>query len=223
MSMIERYKKKGGFVQLLNLIETTGKEKQDKFMKLIAEEAPNWEAEVRKKMLSLDKIATWNESYLAEIFPRIPAVQMAMLIGGLPEDKAQLFLKVLNFKERKAVDEILEDKKPTPAETSAGIMKLFAEIRKMVQEGSLKFEKFDESMVIPDDIEEKLASGKTVMTHKEFQSIPVDAPPAGTPANVAEEMMQLRRKLVQMTQETVRLNQENTVLRDKLEQIKKIA
>ena len=40
MSMIDRYKKKGGFLQLLNLLETTGGEKREKFLKMIAEENP---------------------------------------------------------------------------------------------------------------------------------------------------------------------------------------
>ncbi len=225
MSMIERYKKKGGFVQLLNLIETTGKDKQEKFLKLIADENPAWESEVRKKMLSLDKVVGWNQTYLAEIFPRIPAVQMAMIIGGLTPDKAEIFKKVLDFKTRKACEDILTEKKPTPAETGTGITKLFGEIRKMIQEGSLKFEKFDESMAIGENIEEELNTGRIQMSVKEIEvAVAAAGPlPPGIPANIAEELNQLRRKLVQLTQENVRLTQENTGFRSKLDQIKKIA
>ena len=66
MSMIDRYRKKGGFVQLLNLIETMGKDKQEKFLKMIGDESPNWSVEIRKRLLSIDKILSWNPSYLAE-------------------------------------------------------------------------------------------------------------------------------------------------------------
>src|SRR5690606_31128409 len=110
-----------------------------------------------------------------------------------------------------------------------GIMKLFAEIRKMIQEGSLKFEKFDPDMVVPENIEELLSQGRTYMTPKEIDA-QVEPPPAGIPANLAEELTQLRRKLVVLTQENVKLQQDLSrvssdcqVLKEKLEQIKKNA
>lgn len=229
MSMIDRYKKKGGFVQLLNLIETTGKDKQEKFLKLIADENPAWEQEVRKKMLTMDKVLSWNATYLAEIFPRVPAVQLAMVVAGLPPEKAELFKKVLNFKERKTVEDILQDKTPNGSEISTGVMKLFAEIRKMTAEGSLKFEKFDQEMVVPENIEELLSQGRVYMSPKEIDA-QIEPAPAGIPSNLADELTQLRRKLVVLTQENVKLQQDISrisadcqVFKDKLEQIKKIA
>jgi hypothetical protein len=231
MSMIDRYRKKGGFVQLLNLIETTGKDKQEKFLKMIADESPVWETEVRKRLLTVDKILSWNPTYLAEIFPRVPPLQLAMVVGGLPADKAELFMKVLTYKEKRGVEEILKDKKPNPGETSSGLMKLFSEIRKMEAEGSLKFEKFDPEMAIPEDIEEKLGKGvgmynlppsssPSAADHSAHAAAPV---PGGVPSNIAEELTTLRRKLVHLTQENHRLQQDNQVMKDKLDQIKKIA
>jgi hypothetical protein len=231
MSMIDRYRKPGGFIQLLNLIETTGKEKQEKFLKMIQDESPAWEAEVKKRLLSVDKILSWNSTYLAEIFPRVQPLQLAMVVGGLSKDKADQFMKVLTFKERKQVEEILKEKTPNPGETSAGIMKLFAEIRKMEAEGTLRFDKFDPEMVIPEDIEEKLGRGYAPLMSVVMEPA-AGAPPAGDsgapafagiPASVAEEMTMLRRKLVQLTQENQKLNQENLTMKDKLDQIKKIA
>lgn len=232
MSMIDRYRKPGGFIQLLNLIETTGKDKQEKFLKMIQDENPTWETEIKKRLLTIDKILGWNPTYLAEIFPRVQPLQLAMVVGGLPKDKAEQFIKILSFKERKHVEEILKEKTPNPGETTAGIMKLFAEIRKMESEGTLRFDKFDPEMVIPEDIEEKLGRGFV-------PSFVPDVPASGSlsdpqvastgpagggiPANVAEEMTMLRRKLVQLTQENQRLQQDNSSMKDKLDQIKKIA
>jgi len=262
MSMIDRYRKKGGFVQLLNLIETTGKDKQEKFLKMIGDESPIWESEVRKRLLTVDKVLGWNPTYLAEIFPRVAPIQLAMLVGGLPPDKAEKFMTVLTYKEKRYVEETLKDKKPSPGETSSGLMKLFSEIRKMEAEGSLKFEKFDPDMVIPEEIEEKLGKGVAVFqmtplspsadhSHQN-QSSPsgnhssghsanghtngshsstspsggvVAASPSagGVPTNLAEELTTLRRKLVQLTQENHKLQQDNTTMKEKLDQIKKIA
>lgn len=226
MGMLDRYRKKGGFAQLLNTLETTGKDKQDKFLKMIHDENPAWETELKKRILTVEKIMSWNSAYLAEIFPRIQPLQLAMIVGGLSPEKATAFMNVLTFKERKQVEELLKEKKPSPGETSAGVMKLFSEIRKMEAEGSLKFEKFDAEMVIPEDIEDKL--GKGVVSLVSTASIDaavasMEAAPAGLPSNVAEELTALRRKLVQLTQENQKLNTEVQSMRDKLDQIRKIA
>lgn len=232
MSMIDRYRKPGGFIQLLNLIETTGKDKQEKFLKMIQDENPTWETEIKKRLLTIDKILGWNPTYLAEIFPRVQPLQLAMVVGGLPKDKAEQFIKILTFKERKQVEEILKEKSPNPGETTAGIMKLFAEIRKMESEGTLRFDKFDPDMVIPEDIEEKLGRGFSPSFVSDVPASSSVSDPqvastgpagGGIPANVAEEMTMLRRKLVQLTQENQRLSQDNSAMKDKLDQIKKIA
>lgn len=225
MSMIERYRKPGGFIQLLNLIETTGKDKQEKFLKMIADESPLWETEVRKRLLTLDKVLSWNATYLAEIFPRVQPLQLAMIAGGLPPEKLELFMHVLTFKERRQVEDILKEKKPNAGEITSGIMKLFAEIRKMESEGSLKFEKFDQEMVVPEDIEEKLGRGFAVhVSDKDVQeSMPAVAGSAAVPSAVLEELSTLRKKLVSLTQENVKLQTDNKMMKEKLEQIKKIA
>ncbi len=240
MSMIDRYRKKGGFIQLLILIETTGKEKQEKFLKLVSDENPTWEAEVRRKMLSLEKVMTWNPTYLQEIFPRIPVLQLAMVVGGLSPEKAEAFKKMLTYKERKGVEDVLETKVPTPGEAAAGTIKLFAEIRKMVQEGRLKFEKFAQDMVIDENIEENLNSGHIhheprsdapeAASHEVFSTASSNVAAtvssnvsANVSSGVSDELLALRRKLVSLTQDNYRLSQEIQGYKDKLEQIKKIA
>jgi hypothetical protein len=104
----------------------------------------------------------------------------------------------------------------------------------MEAEGSLKFEKFDPEMVVPEDIEEKLGKGVSMynlppsasMTAADQpQGAPAAATPGGAsiPSNIAEELTTLRRKLVHLTQENHRLQQDNQVMKEKLDQIKKIA
>lgn len=224
MSMIERYKKKGGFVQLLTLIETSGKEKQEKFLKLIADESPDWEFEIRRKMLTLDKVAGWSASQLMEITPKIPATHLIMIAGGLKAEKLANFLSALPFREKKIVEDSLKEKTPSPSEISTGVVKLFAEIRKMAQDGTLKFERIDPVLAIPDNIEESLDGGglrlAPMPAEKEVSASP---PPAGVPPSLAEELSQLRRKVVQLSAENQRLQTDNKAMRDKLEQIKKIA
>ena len=142
MGMLDRYKKKGGFVQLLNLLETTGTEKREKFLKMIADENPAWESEIKKKMLTLERICSWNPSYLMEIFPRVPGQTIFAVISGLAPEKAQIFVGALPFAERKKAEDFLKEKKPTQGEVNSSSMRLMTEIRTMVEMGLLKFEKF---------------------------------------------------------------------------------
>ncbi|RYZ83809.1 MAG: hypothetical protein EOP04_19245 [Proteobacteria bacterium] len=69
--MLDRYKKKGGFSQLLNLIETSGGRKQEQFLGLIAQENPAWERELKSKILTVDRIFSWPEDVMSEVLSRI--------------------------------------------------------------------------------------------------------------------------------------------------------
>lgn len=234
MGMIDRYRKKGGFIQLLVLMETTGKEKQDKFMQMIAEENPAWEVEVRKRLLTIDRILGWNANYLAEVFPRVQPLQLAMIAGSLPPEKAQLFMSILNYKERKKVEEILETKTPGPSEYTSGLLKLFAEIRKMSAEGSLKFEKFDQEMVIPENIEEQLGQGRVVVPTKDLPAEPAKVTKPehtehsptlakASPAQLNEEISFLRKKINNLMAENQQLQKEIETYKAKLVEAKRSA
>ena len=83
MSTLDRYKKSGGFIQLLNLIETSDGPKQERFLKLISEENSNWEAEVRKKILTIDRMCQWPPQFLGEVLPNVPPAQLAGALKGM--------------------------------------------------------------------------------------------------------------------------------------------
>lgn len=226
MGMLDRYRKRGGFIQLLNLLETTGLEKREKFLKMIAEESPYWEAELKKKMLNLDRICSWNASFLMEFMPRIPSNAIAAAIYPLPVEKRDILMSAIPFGERKKVEDILKEYKANPGEIATCQIKIINEVRGMVASGHLKFEKFDQDMVIPENIEDLLNSGTGVtinLSTKEAAEIVVEPPPAGLPANISEELTQLRKKVVALTQENMKLSGQVNVMKDKLDQIKKIA
>ena len=225
MSMIDRYKKKGGFVQLVILIETTGPDKREKFLKMIADENPTWEAAIKNKMLTMDRISNWNQTFLMEFMPQIPAMVTACALFPLAEDKKQKILGALSFGDRKKVDEVLKDHKPNSGEIVSSQNKIFTEIRTMVASNKLKFEKFDESLVIPENYEEMLMSGAAdiPVTHDAISDVvhSTGAPvSSSTSSGGSEELTLLRRKLVALTQETTLLKKENKELKEKLDGIK---
>jgi len=227
MGMIDRYKKKGGFVQLVNLIETTGPDKRDKFLKMIADESPTWEAAIKQKMLTMDRISTWNQTFLMEFMPQIPTMAVACALSGLSEDKKAHFLAALPFGDRKKVEELIKEHKPNSGEVMSSVIRIINEIRGMIASNKLKFEKFDEGLVIPENIEEQLMSGSIDIPNNYVSNGAEPVDPTATVAaataganNISEELTMLRKKLVALTQETNFLKKENKDLKEKIEGIK---
>lgn len=230
MSMIDRYKKKGGFLQLLNLIETTGKEKAEKFLKMIAEENPVWETEIRKKILTIDRLTTWNQTYLMEVLPRLTPNVIAVAIHTLPPEKQQVFLGAMPFSERRKTEDLMKEAKPNGGEVASCQMKLLNEVRGMVATGALKFEKVDPDLVVPENIEDLLASGGSGLATLNAKDFEMPAPAAGAPVTggasggaSSEELMQLRRRVMALTQENQMLKQQVQSFKDKLDTIRKAA
>ncbi|MBX2994714.1 MAG: hypothetical protein KF681_07825 [Bdellovibrionaceae bacterium] len=229
MAMIDRYKKKGGFVQLLNLIETTAPAKAEKFLQMIAEESPVWEAEIRKKCISLDRMSTWNQTYLMEVFPRLTPNVIGTALSSLPEEKKQIFLGALAFSERRKVEDFLKEAKPQPGEVASCQMKIINEVRAMVSQGALKLDKVDAELAIPENIEDQLNSGMSPSASAKDIDVAFDsvAASAGVPASgggsSSEELMLLRKKIVSLTQENQLLKQQLQTMKDKLDTIRKAA
>lgn len=253
MGMIDRYRKKGGFLQLVHLIETTPSPKQEKFLKLIAEESQAWEEEIKKKILSMDRIIGWETSILGEIFPHIQPLTLAAAIQGLAEEKKTKVLGILtNSEKRKLEDHLLNSKTASPGEIFTSVTRIFDEVRKMIASNHLKLDKFDPELIIPEDIEERLGkpNGQSSLALKKDTSsvssqetgLPSDSmsseeepganldfslafetPSPKVTKQAVEEIAQLRKKVITLNHELTRIQNENKVMKEKLEQIKKIA
>ena len=174
MGMLERYKKRGGFIQLLNLLETTGPEKKEKFMKMIMEEYANWDTALRQRMLTFDKLLLWETAVLMEFLPQVPTMAIAYAMADLPAEKRVNFIKALSFGDQKKVEEILGNTKPKPVEVISAQMKIITELRNQVAIGKLKMERVDPNLAVPEDIEEQLANGQTPVSIKKERSADID-------------------------------------------------
>ena len=234
MSMIDRYKKRGGFVQLVNLLETMGHEKREKYLGLIAAEDPNWEGAIKQKMLTLDRLSRWAPPFLMEFLPELPIPVLASAFNGMPEDKRQLLFTGLPFAIKKRVEDAMKERNSTPAEIASGQMKILNEARNFISQGKIKLDKCDPEMIIPEDIEDRLANYSYVVPSKETgDSASTTAHPAavaaiaaavgGTNANsqaIAEELVTLRRKVMALSQENQKLAKELNEYKFKIEAVK---
>lgn len=234
--MLDRYKKKGGFFQLLTLIETSGGKKQEQFLGLISQESPAWELELKKKILTVDRVFTWPNDVMSEILTRLQPLTLCVCLHGRSTEEVEKILGPLPPITKRKITDQMSELNPNPAEKVTCEMKLITEVRAIAASGYIKFEKFDADLFVEENIEERLNhsdSGLAFLNKIEInynddsksaassssQSSGGNSAGAGSGA----EMDAMRRKINQLMLENNNLKQEVSVLRDKLTQIKRIA
>lgn len=231
MSMIDRYKKSGGFLQLLQVLETCGPQKKEKFLKMIQDESPAWAEALEKKMLSMERIFKWDANTIAEIMVRLPEATLAVALKGFSKEQNEMIFKTFSASQKRRIDDLASEKNPNAGEIAAAFMKIMEEVRAMVKNGYLRFDKFDPDLIVEDGIEEKLAGGAQSVAAKkdnEHSSVLLETASmavAQAQANGAdrEAVEKLSSKVLTLSEENKRLHKELKVLKEKLEQIRKIA
>ena len=236
MGMVDRYKKSGGFLQLIQVIETCGAKKREQFMNIITQESPNWAEALNQKCLTYEKILGWSPEALLEIIASINLLTFTTSLKSLPQEQLSLFLVKLSHQERSKIERAMVEMNPSSNEISSSQMKVISETRGLLTSGALKIDKVDPSLVIPHEIETLLQKGQ--VSHL---SVVADAPSSsGTPSindvvnaalkhnaamgtTNAVEMEKLQQKLNNLSKEYQALKQENLILKDKLDKIRKIA
>lgn len=233
VSMIDRYKKYGGFYQLLGLLESSSMAKREKFFKIILDESPVWHDALKQKMLNFSDLLKWPVEILAEVTSRTQPITLAAIAKSLPDDKTKILLSGLNHSQFAKIRGIMNETDFTPEQTQSSIEKLLGETRGLAQQGILKFDKFAPHLHIPDDIESQLEArpysmpslpSADILSERATARI-VNPPSQGQslPPQVEEELSALRRQNFQLQMELQNLRKVNAVMKDKLEQIKKIA
>ncbi len=231
MGTLDRYQKSGGFLQLLQLIETCGPQKQEKFLNMVNEEDPRWSLAIQKKMLTMDKIMTWSDEVISEIAGSVQELTLAVAFHGLKPEDRQRFYRTFSFSQRRKIDDLFETNKPTPADISAAYIKIFTEVRRLMHEGALRSDKVDPEVFVPDGIEDALRKGADMTPVKTSptlavveKEVTVDHSKQAASSSVdADELRNLRKKLIVLAEENNSLKQDMQNLKAKIEQIKKIA
>lgn len=231
MGMLDRYRKSGGFLNLLILLETSAQSKQEKFLTLIAEENQAWADEIKKKMLSFDKILNWDPSILMEFAPNLPERIIASAVWGLPQEKKEVVLKALAIPLRRKVEEQFTGNPPPSNEIVSCQLRFVTEARQCAQRGAIRFDKFAIDLVIPEDIEDKLNKSSRSQdssskwdpetTTTSFKFNPENTISGANVTNL-DEVRELKKKIMNMGKELENLEKENVLLRHKIEQIKKL-
>ncbi len=226
MSMVDRYKKSGGFLQLVQVIETCGTKKREQFMTIITEESPQWAEALNQKCLSFDKIVSWKPEILLEILATVNPLAMGTALKGLDKPKLDEFMAKLSHQEAKRLENSMKEINPNPNEISSSMMKIVSETRNMMSSNALKADKIDPNLVIPDEFESKLEKkhqSKDFDLSANILSEIAAAPSGGGGGSSGAEVEKLQKKLILLSKEVQNLKQENILMKDKLDKIKKIA
>lgn len=232
MSSLQRYKRTGGFIQLLSLIETFGPQKKDKFVEMIEAENAVWAKALREKMLTLERILMWPDQYVIEVFKSLPQKNLSLALEGLKLEQRERLLAYFSASERRRLEDLRGGQVDTkPEEISANVLKVIELARKMLIEGNLRPDKFDETLAIPEDYENKLEAYSAIPSSEpkkpaeERATVRAHAPSSSTDHSAAPsaDVVQLQRTLGLALKENKTLKDEVRILREKLEQIKRIA
>lgn len=163
MAMLDRYKKNGGFNQLLTLLETCGVQKQQKFLEIVRQEDPRWADALVAKMIDLNRVMSWNETAIGEVTNAMLEINVAAVLKTLPQEKSSRVLGTLAHIKRRKVEELMETTNPSAGETATSINKLFETVRRLMAEGILRMDKIDPIMFVDSDIEDRLAQCKDIV------------------------------------------------------------
>lgn len=229
MGMVDRYKKSGGFVQLVQVIETCSPKKREQFMGMITDENPEWAEALKEKCLTFDKIINWKPEVILDVAAAVNPLAFTTALRSLNNEQLEEFFKKVSPQDRKKFEMAMQESNPSPNEISASVMKVISETRNMFIQGTLKVDKVDPALVIPDGFESKL--GKTEQTRQTGESLSFDLPtinvnmPAANSNGMVPqaEVEKIQKKLVMLNREIQNLKAENQLMKDKLEKIKKIA
>jgi flagellar motor switch protein FliG len=151
VSTLSRFRKPGGFQQLLTLIETCEPAKQKSLLHLIGTEDPGWAHLVRVKMLSFERVLSWPIEILMEITPPLPdhvlttSYKMAEQISVSMQEK---WLRCIPSIKAKEIQEMAHFQTLSPPEQIASVIKLLQTIRELEAKGIIRFTTFDPTLEI---------------------------------------------------------------------------
>lgn len=240
MGTLDRYKKSGGFLQLLQLIETCGPQKQEKFLNMVKEEDAVWSEAIEKKIITMDKILSWSDEAISEIAGNLQDLTLAVAFHGFKPEARQRFFRSFSFAKRRKIEDLFEIQKPSPADVTSAYIKIFIEVRGLISQGILRADKIDSEVLVEDNIEEKLKKiegiqvksapeksqgekSDVVKAEKAEEENETLAETSHIDSNMQEELKGLRKKFLLLKNENQSLKQDVHNLKAKIEQIKKIA
>lgn len=163
MTMLTRFRQSGGFLKLLLLVESCDGAKQRHLLELVAQEDPGWAHLLRLKTLNAERILSWPEPLLGQIWATLPLQLVIALWQKSPTQMREKIERSLprsyQTSFRKGIDDtpVLDD-----AEVATARLRLVSHVRELSQTGTLQFRDFDPGLVLNGPLSEHFEPFKKV-------------------------------------------------------------
>jgi hypothetical protein len=219
VSTLERYKKKGGFIQILTLIESSEPTKAAKFLSIIEQESQTWAHAIKEKALTLEKIKKLEKSVLYEAFDALPATVLANAMIKSPDLKEAIIPCLSAIKQKKTEVAMTENPDPRPGDIIACQLRMISALRAAITEGRVKQSSLPKELQISENIENELTQAdwsKALASEKIESSAQSDVSPNST------KTTELQDRLQKLLEENHQLKKQVSDLQNKINQIKQI-
>jgi hypothetical protein len=140
MSMLARYKKGGGILELVKLVEDSPEPKRSQLLAMVRNEDAEFAARVEARIFNWDKIKELPENVIAEIIAVSPPKFLAISLVGEDPKFVTLAERCLgkNFAEYKGERDTIAAAAPQPQAIESARRKIIAEARKLEANGQIK-------------------------------------------------------------------------------------
>jgi flagellar motor switch protein FliG len=147
MSILARYRKPGGFKQLLLLIETSQPVKQEKLLEVVEKEDPVWAKLLRDKKINSEIILKWNIDHLATIFENMVPRMAAMIIKSIGDEAILEYRQMFSLEKYKDIKEHIDTlSKLSSSEIFASQNHLIETVRYLDEEKKINLRLIDASL-----------------------------------------------------------------------------
>lgn len=148
MSILNRFRKKGGFNQLLLLLESCDPTKQKNLLSLVAKEDPGWAYLFKLKTITFEKLIGFDDQLWLDLIPHLNHKVIGDFIAHLEPKQKSRFLILLDYSSQRIVSQMLIEKTPTVAQQGTAFIKIVQTVRELEDKKIINFVHYDPSLVI---------------------------------------------------------------------------
>ncbi len=148
MSMLVRFRRPGGVQQLVSLLESCLSKKRETLLKTICQEDEVFGEMIKSKLLTVEKIFTWDPLVISEVTTLVGERNLAISLIGLPKEFFDIATHTLNVIKKRDMKNLIETLKPTSVEIETAQIKLVEKARQVQKQGNLKIDDDDDAFEV---------------------------------------------------------------------------
>ncbi len=151
MSILARYRKPGGFKQLLQLIETSQPVKQAKLLEVVAKEDPKWADLIKAKRINPEMVLSWKPEELAVIFEHMNPRHCACVFKNMGPDSIKSYATLFTGEKYRDLKSIVDEiDSPKESEVIAAHNNMLETVRYLDEEKKIDLRFIDPKLDLGD-------------------------------------------------------------------------